>query len=253
MEEQERQFKGIWIPSEIWLTTELSLQEKVVLVEIDSLEDEVKGCFASNKYFANFFKLSPGRISQIITNLSKKQYIEVSYVKEGKEILERQIRIKRPPYPLVNKLNTYLENDKGGIKKTKGGYLENDEENNIKTNNININNKKEIYKEKEICKRVIDRLNELNNTRYSATSDNTLKFIKGRLNDGYTEEDLMLVVEKMSYLWHQPSEKDMTPYLRPSTLFRPTNFENYLNMPVKVKKTTKNVKLDLNILNKKGD
>ena len=115
MEEQERQFKGIWIPSEIWLTTELSLQEKVVLVEIDSLEDEVKGCFASNKYFANFFKLSPGRISQIITNLSKKQYIEVSYVKEGKEILERQIRIKRPPYPLVNKLNTYLENDKGGI------------------------------------------------------------------------------------------------------------------------------------------
>jgi uncharacterized phage protein (TIGR02220 family) len=251
MEEQERQFKGIWIPSEIWLTTELSLQEKVVLVEIDSLEDEVKGCFASNKYFANFFKLSPGRISQIITNLSKKQYIEVSYVKEGKEILERQIRIKRPPYPLVNKLNTYLENDKGGIKKTKGGYLENDKDNNIKTNNININNKKEIYKES--CKKVITRLNELNGTKYSTTSEANLKFIKGRMQDGYTEEDLLLVVEKMSYLWHQPNEKDMTPYLRPSTLFRPTNFENYLNMPVKVKKTTKNVKLDLDILNKKGD
>ena len=160
MEEQERQFKGIWIPSEIWLTTELSLQEKVVLVEIDSLEDEVKGCFASNKYFANFFKLSPGRISQIITNLSKKQYIEVSYVKEGKEILERQIRIKRPPYPLFNKLNTYLENDKGGIKKTKGGYLENDEENNIKTNNININNKKEIYKEKRFKKPTLEEVKE---------------------------------------------------------------------------------------------
>jgi hypothetical protein len=141
MEEQERQFKGIWIPSEIWLTEELSLQEKVVLVEIDSLEDKEKGCYASNKYFANFFKLSPGRISQIITNLIDKDYIEVKYIKKGKEIKERQIRIKRPPYPLVRKLNTYLENDDRGIKKTKEGYLENAKENNTTTNNIKNNNK----------------------------------------------------------------------------------------------------------------
>ena len=141
MEEQERQFKGIWIPSEIWLTEELSLQEKVVLVEIDSLEDKEKGCYASNKYFANFFKLSPGRISQIITNLIDKDYIEVKYITKGKEIKERQIRIKRPPYPLVRKLNTYLENDDRGIKKIKEGYLENAKENNITTNNIKNNNK----------------------------------------------------------------------------------------------------------------
>ena len=126
---EERQFKGIWIPSEIWLTDELTILEKIVLVEIDSLEDEIKGCFASNKYFANFFKLSPGRISQIIKNLTEKNYIEVKYIKEGKEIIERQIRIKRPPYPLFNKLNTYLENDNRGIKKIKEGYLENYKDN----------------------------------------------------------------------------------------------------------------------------
>lgn len=139
---EERQFKGIWIPSEIWLTEELSLQEKVVLVEIDSLEDEEKGCYASNKYFATFFKLSPGRISQILSNLVDKDYIDIKYITEGKEIIERQIRIKRPPYPLVRKLNTYLENDEGGIKKTKEGYLENDKENNINKNNINNNNRR---------------------------------------------------------------------------------------------------------------
>lgn len=155
MEEQERQFKGIWIPSEIWTTEELSLQEKVVLVEIDSLEDKYKGCYASNKYFASFFKLTPGRISQIITNLTKKKYIEVKYIKEGKEIVERQIRIKRPPYPLVNKLNTSLENDDRGIKKTKEGYLENYEENNIDTNNISKNNK-EIYKESPTLEEIKD-------------------------------------------------------------------------------------------------
>lgn len=113
------------------------------------------------------------------------------------------------------------------------------ETNTINNNIINTNNNKntkEIYK--EICKRVITKLNELNDTKYSPTSDGNIKFIKGRLQEGYTEEDLMLVVEKMSYLWNQPSEKDMRQYLRPSTLFRPTNFENYLNMPIKEQKIT---------------
>ena len=36
MEEQQRQFKGIWIPKEIWLNKELTMQEKMILVEIDS-------------------------------------------------------------------------------------------------------------------------------------------------------------------------------------------------------------------------
>lgn len=229
MEEQERQFKGIWIPSEIWLTTELSLQEKVVLVEIDSLEDEVKGCFASNKYFANFFKLSPGRISQIITNLSKKQYIEVSYVKEGKEILERQIRIKRPPYPLVNKLNTYLENDKGGIKKTKGGYLENDEENNIKTNNININNKKEIYKEKfeEFYKEYPRKVNKKKTLEW---------FLKNKPN----EELFNIIMNKLQEQKKHWKEKKYIPY--PTTWLNGEKWndeleeENNNNGEIKLKK-----------------
>lgn len=146
---EDRQFKGIWIPKEIWITDELSLQEKVVLVEIDSLDDEEKGCYASNKYFADFFKLTNGRISQIIKQLQTKGYLDISYNYNGKEITERLIKVKRPPYPEVfNKLNRYLENDDRGIKKIKQGYLENAKENNITTNNININNMKEIYKER---------------------------------------------------------------------------------------------------------
>lgn len=143
---EERNFKGIWIPKEIWLANELSLQEKVVLVEIDSLDDENKGCYASNKYFADFFNLSCGRVSQIIKELHRKGYLNISYNYQGKEITERVIKINKPPYPKVfNLLNTCLENDMGGIKKTKGGYLENCKENNISINNTN--NNKEIYKE----------------------------------------------------------------------------------------------------------
>lgn len=73
----DRNFKGIWIPKEIWLSEDLTTLEKILLVEIDSLEDEEKGCFASNKYFADFFKLTNGRISQIINNLNKKNIFQL--------------------------------------------------------------------------------------------------------------------------------------------------------------------------------
>ena len=59
MEELEinRGFKGIWIPKEIWLNTDLTMQEKVFLVEIDSLDNDI-GCTAGNQYFADFFGIS---------------------------------------------------------------------------------------------------------------------------------------------------------------------------------------------------
>ena len=145
----DRNFKGIWIPKEIWLSENLSILEKILLVEIDSLEDEEKGCFASNKYFADFFKLTNGRISQIINNLNKKKYISIDYEYNGKEIEKRILRINRPPYPEVfNKLNRYLENDDRGVKFSKEGYLENAKDNNIYINNIIDNKKKNIQKEK---------------------------------------------------------------------------------------------------------
>jgi uncharacterized phage protein (TIGR02220 family) len=96
-----------------------------------------------------------------------------------------------------------------------------------------------------ISNRVINKLNELNNSKYKYNSEETLKLIRGRLDEGYTEDDLMLVVEKMSYLWNkEPSknEKDMRPYLRPSTLFRKSNFENYLNMPTNKTRDLRDVK-----------
>ena len=146
----ERNFKGIWIPKEIWLSEELTIQEKVMLVEIDSLDNEETGCYASNNYFSKFFKLTAQRVSQIINALATKGFISVTYEYQGKEIDKRILRINRPPYPEIevsNKFDTYQENFKGGIKYSKGGYQENFKDNNIYNNNIN-NNKKENEKKK---------------------------------------------------------------------------------------------------------
>lgn len=142
MEENNRAFKGIWIPKEVWESKELTLQQKVMLVEIDSLDNE-KGCYASNKYFSEFFGISSGRVSQVINELIDKGYLNAEYIKEDNQILARILKIQSPPYPVkvFRKLNRgYLENDEGGIKYSKGGYLENDKDNNIDINNINNNN-----------------------------------------------------------------------------------------------------------------
>ena len=142
MEKNNRAFKGIWIPKEVWESKELTLQQKVMLVEIDSLDNE-KGCYASNKYFSEFFGISSGRVSQVINELIDKGYLNAEYIKEDNQILGRILKIQSPPYPVkvFRKLNRgYLENDEGGIKYSKGGYLENDKDNNIIYNNINNNN-----------------------------------------------------------------------------------------------------------------
>lgn len=145
-EQDERAFKGIWIPKEIWLSKDLTIQEKLMLVEIDSLDND-DGCFASNKYFSNFFGISTARISQIINELAKKGYLKITYQKEGKQTLGRIIKIQSPPFPKVlNIFNRGIKFSKEGIKFSKGGYLENLKDNNIINNNINNNNNLNEFK-----------------------------------------------------------------------------------------------------------
>ena len=88
----KRDFKGIWIPAEIWLNKDLKLIEKMFVVEIDSLDNE-NGCYASNGYFAEFFGVSKGRCSQIITILKDKKILEIEYQYKGKQIIKRVLRI----------------------------------------------------------------------------------------------------------------------------------------------------------------
>lgn len=94
----ERDFKGIWIPREIWLSKYLTLQEKVFLVEIDSLDNK-DGCFASNAYFADFFGLSIRRARVIISSLVKKGRMTstIVYKNGGKEVDKRVLRVIPSP------------------------------------------------------------------------------------------------------------------------------------------------------------
>ena len=77
VEKLPRDFKGVWIPKDIWLSRQLSLMEKVLFVEIHSLDNE-DGCYASNRHFAEFFDVSERQIRTHIGTLKQKGFISVS-------------------------------------------------------------------------------------------------------------------------------------------------------------------------------
>ena len=77
MAEQERDFKGVWIPKIVWLDERLNALDKIILTEIDSLDNGERGCYASNKYIADFCQCSETKVSTAISKLIKFGYLYV--------------------------------------------------------------------------------------------------------------------------------------------------------------------------------
>lgn len=81
-------------------------------------------------------------------------------------------------------------------------------------------------KEPDPTEEVIDHLNQRAGTHYKTTTANTRKLIKSRLKEGFTVDELKLVIDKKCAEWL--NNRDMVQYLRPETLFG-NKFEGYLN------------------------
>lgn len=132
-----RDFKGIWIPKELWLNNELTLIEKIILVEIDSLDNE-NHCTAGNEYLAEFCNCSESKVSKAIKKLIERNYIQqVSF--DGRQ--------------RVLKSNELLKNTKQSSK------IYESESQNLLYNNIS--NTKDNYTNTK----VLDNYSNINNTK----------------------------------------------------------------------------------------
>lgn len=81
-------------------------------------------------------------------------------------------------------------------------------------------------KEPDHVEEIVDHLNQRAGTHYKPTSASTRKLIKARLKEGFTVDEIKLVIDKKCAEWlNNPS---MREYLRPETLFG-NKFEGYLN------------------------
>lgn len=75
--DSKREFKGVWFPAQIWLDERLTALEKIILLEIDSLDGE-DGCYASNEYLAGFCQCSQTKVSSAISKLKKLGYVKIA-------------------------------------------------------------------------------------------------------------------------------------------------------------------------------
>lgn len=189
----DRDFKGIWIPRNVWLDNRLNALDKIILAEIDSLDSQDRGCYASNKHIAEFCQCSETKVSTAITKLIKIGYIYQSGF-NGRQ-RELKSRLSQPVSPIEPHTLPKKEN------KTK-----------------NYSNEYKI---------IIDHLNAIAGTRYKVTSKATQSHINARLNEGFSVEDFIAVIDAKCAEWKGTKFEQ---YLRPETLFG-TKFESYLNTP----------------------
>lgn len=72
-----RDFKGIWIPREVYLDKTIPWTAKVIFLEIHSFSEDGKECFMSNEYLGEFVDLTPTQVSRHISKLKAKGWIEL--------------------------------------------------------------------------------------------------------------------------------------------------------------------------------
>ncbi|HHA2229022.1 TPA: conserved phage C-terminal domain-containing protein [Enterobacter ludwigii] len=77
----------------------------------------------------------------------------------------------------------------------------------------------------DLAKQVLTHLNQVTSSRYQV-STTSLQNIRARIGEGYTVEELSLVVDYCNAKWSE--DLTMSAYLRPQTLFQPTKFPGYL-------------------------
>jgi DNA-binding transcriptional ArsR family regulator len=75
----ERQFKGVWIPAEIWLDARLTLVEKALYAEIDSFAGNGKTFHKTNETIQGEYGISRPTVSKSLKKLESLGFIEVTF------------------------------------------------------------------------------------------------------------------------------------------------------------------------------
>jgi hypothetical protein len=124
---QDRDFKGVWIPKTVWLDERLNALDKIILTEVDSLDNGERGCYASNKHIAEFCQCSETKVSTAISKLIKLGYLYVQKF-DGRQ---RELKSR-----LSNFERQDIKKCKADLKKVKESNTSNNTGNNTINNNI---------------------------------------------------------------------------------------------------------------------
>ena len=208
-----RDFKGVWIPSSIWLDERLSAVEKVLYAEIDSLSGGDLGCIKTNKTLAVFCQCSERTVTNAISHLKELDLIEVESFNGRQRVLRGRVA------KFARQGSKICEAESQNLR---GAYIDSNTTSNPSSNTEDI---KDSEPRTNDVKAILDYLNSKTGKHFKNVKK-TRELITARYNEGYRLEDFKRVIDVKCAQWL--NDQRMRRYLQPSTLFG-TKFEGYAN------------------------
>ena len=87
----EREFKGVWIPAEIYTDKSLCWNAKLIFIEIDSFTANDKECFISNEHLSEMLGISVVQVSKHISKLIEVGWISQTHFDGRKRYLKSNL------------------------------------------------------------------------------------------------------------------------------------------------------------------
>lgn len=186
---ESRDFKGVWIPKKVWLDTRLNALDKVILMEIDSLDQGEKGCYASNEHLAEFCQCSKTKVSTAISKLIECGYLYIQNFDGRKR--ELKSRVSNFERQNIKKCNADIQNLK-----------ESNTDNN--TNNNTVSNKKE---RKRTSKSYDEQITEYTQNEELQNALKAFVQMRSFIKSPVTEHGLKLLLNKLTKISRNDAEK----------------------------------------------
>ena len=181
----ERQAKGIWIPIEIWENKELTWNEKILFIEIDSFTTNEKDCYISNEYIAKLLGVTENSANRVLSSLINKGYVIKTAFDGRKRYVKTALSYSRAEYPQESKQGIPerigRDNSKEYIYKT-----------NTKTDNKEISTNVDTKKEKSNFDKFNDWLKE--------NTPNVLKLSSQMTEEQFNKLRAKYDFDQMSYI-----------------------------------------------------
>lgn len=183
---------------------------------------------------AKDLKMSVETLRKYLAELIDSGWVSRTLVREGGKFDSYEYDLN--PEPCRKNTDT-VKNQVGKIPTRENSVLNNTELEITLTKEETI--KKEINPSKiEIIKEVIDYLNTQAKTSFKATTKETIQFVSARQKvDGWELEDFKLVIDFKVNDWGKDDR--MKQYICPSTLFRASNAEKYMQAAKAWKESSK--------------
>ncbi|MDT2808356.1 conserved phage C-terminal domain-containing protein [Vagococcus lutrae] len=222
-----------FIPKVVMIDTDLTVEAKAIYGYLASYSGAGMSSYPSTKLMLKHLNMSRDRYFKHRKQLIEKGYITIKKERKNGDFCNNIYILNSEPTACTRNTTTQNATTQNT---TTNSISSNSNSNNSNSENNLLSGKaepripfKEIVdnKKENISKIVVTYLNDKADKNFSYKSKATQSHINARVEEGRTVDDFKAVIDLKVEQWKH--DEKMNNYLRPTTLFAPTNFENYVN------------------------